>query len=509
MPFIFENLRLSNQVYQLSSKTIIINGPDSAQYLHSQTTNDVASLELNSFQFSSILDIYGKIISSFILCKMDSSQFKIIVNEKFIDSTLERIEKYHIAEDFEVEVISEIPLLKINSNEEGIKGTYFFEGDTIVFSKEPVVCTEPQSYSSLKVLTGVPDLGLEVSAGTLINNTRFDELSVNYQKGCYPGQETVSKINTRRGASYKTILLILDEAHSFVPGPITKNDKKIGELKISAIINGKTYLSLSLIRELRIDQSTLEFKLDSNEYSGTLHYYPYLKPDKASLAIDLYDHAIERFHSRDDENAITYLYKAIEHKKNFADAYECLGVLYGRIGNFDKAIELMEQLKEIDPKCMMAYTNLSLYHMKIGNIDIAEKYKSDATFLNFQVLGDEADLKRKEEELSQKKLSERDRREGMFEQVLEMDPEDSMANNGMGEIEFERKNFEISEKYFSAAIQGNQKYSVAYLGLAKSLYFQSKMEESKKILIKGIEVAGKNGDLMPANEMQSLFGKLK
>jgi Tfp pilus assembly protein PilF len=69
-------------------------------------------------------------------------------------------------------------------------------------------------------------------------------------------------------------------------------------------------------------------------------------------------------------------------------------------------------------------------------------------------------------------------------------------------------NYLESEKYFRNAISADKKYSVAYLGLAKSLYQQQKNSELKSVLSEGIQVASKNGDLMPANEMQSLLTKI-
>ena len=156
----------------------------------------------------------------------------------------------------------------------------------------------------------------------------------------------------------------------------------------------------------------------------------------------------------------------------------------------------------------MAYTNLSLYHMKLGEIETAEKYKADATFLNFEILGNEADEKRRKEDALQKKIADQNRRESMFKQVIEMDPVDAMANNGMGEIELERASFELAINHFEVAIKEDPKYSVAYLGLAKSLEKAGKVEKAKEVLNKGIEIAGKNGDLMPANEMQALLNRL-
>jgi len=145
--------------------------------------------------------------------------------------------------------------------------------------------------------------------------------------------------------------------------------------------------------------------------------------------------------------------------------------------------------------------------MKKGEIETAEKYKADATLLNFQLLGDQAKQKRAQAELEEKRQADVKRRESMFKQVIEMDPEDAMANNGMGEIELDRGHYEQAATYFKAAIEADKKYSVAYLGLAKSYYQLQMQEELKEILLLGIEIASKNGDLMPANEMQAMLVK--
>ena len=510
MSIFLEELKSISKTFLLSKSVINVTGEDSLSYLQSQTTNDVLKIEDNGFQFNSILDISGKIISSFILCKISKSEFKIIVHDDFVNETFERLEKYHIAEEFETLVEEKNCFLRTHDGSGDFQGQYFFENDSIVVTDEQIKTNDIKLIQTLRTLSGVSEFGSEVLPGVLINNTRFDELSVSYKKGCFPGQETVSKINTRRGAAFKPVLFKLDSCLKTINGTkIFKDNKKIGEVKSSIIIDGQTFLNIDLLRELRIDKSNLELTIESKALNGTVFYFPYLSPISKDFAVELYDHAIDLFHNEKYQEAISYFEKAIIIDPLFEDAYESLGVLYGRLENYDKAIELMAELKKINPKCMMALTNLSLYHMKLGNIETAEDFKGQATFLNFEVLGDEAEQKRREQEIKDRKLAERDKREGMFKQVIEMDPEDSMANNGMGEIEFERQNFEAAEKYFRTAIVGNERYSVAFLGLGKSLYQQNKLVEAKEILNHGIQVAGKNGDLMPANEMQTLISKLK
>ncbi len=491
MSILLEDIRLNPRSFKLFNKVVKLQGDDAINYLNSQTTNSLNGLAVSEFAFNSILDLSGKIIASFVNALVDEKTVIIFIEDKYLSELVERIEKFHISEDFEVTVENRDVFLNLNTSGD-FKGNYFFENDSISFEARAIVGTD-QELLKLRVLTGVPELGVQAKTGELINNTFFDELSVDYKKGCFPGQETVSKINTRRGAAYKPVLGISESAHS---GEVKLDGKKVGTIISHVEIEGLHYHYISLLRNYRIDNSELgDFKI---------YYYPYIKSSKTALARELYDEAIELFQNNEDEKAKSYFQKAIDLDPKFEDAYESLGVLYGRLGDFEKAIELMLKLKEINQKSMMAYTNLSLYHMKLGEIEKAEDYKSQATLLNFELLGDEADRKRKEDEIRKQKEADRQRREGMFIQVLEMDPEDAMANNGLGEILFEKADYQTAADHFEKAIANDAKYSVAYLGLAKCYIKLNKLEKFKEIVEKGIIVAGKNGDLMPANEMQSL-----
>lgn len=505
----FEDLKFHPHQFSISDCLITLEGPDAASYLHSQATSNIKSLKINEFQLSSLLDNSGKIVSSFIISKIEEDKFLISIAKKYLETTVERLEKFHISEEFEVKTKDCFTILSVNSGQDGILGKYFSNRDLIEF-RQTAIENDTYSFRKFKILTGLPELGVEAEVGELINNTRFDELSVDYKKGCYPGQETVAKIETRRGAAFKPVLIISEKFTHQIPSKILDEGKKIGEIRNCFESEDKMYSYALLNREYRIDQGGLSFNFPDNDeiVSGIVHYYPFVDISSKSRAIELYDYALELFHEGKNTDAIEKLNKVIELDGTFEDAYESLGVIYGRIEEFDKAISLMEKLKDLNPKCMMAYTNLSLYHMKIGNIDTAEKFKSEATFLNFQLLGDEAKAKKEKAAILERKKAEAARRESMFKQVIDMDPEDAMANNGMGEIEFERENFELSVGHFEQAIKSDEKYSVAYLGLAKSLYQLNKIPEAKNILKEGIKVASKNGDLMPANEMQSILTTL-
>ena len=511
MSIFLENLQINPQVIQVGDRVLKIQGPDARSYLNSQTTNNLDFLTDQSFQINSILDVTGKIITTFLLSQNDRQSYYVITDKANVNACFDRLEKFHISEDFEIEILEEDSFICTRpKNRSGYRGSYFFNNDCLIIGGALTPSLKTNEENLLRIFTGVHRQGIEVDAGILINNTVFDDLAVDYKKGCFPGQETVSKINSRRGAATKPVWAKLEnnDLELSKGEKILVNDKKIGTVISAEKYEGSWYLNIDLLRQYRIDNSNLNVFISGKEISLEVNYLPVFKKDPKETAVELYDHGISLFHEGKSEEAISYFQSAIKFNPSFEDAYEGLGVIYGRREDLDLAIQTFEQLKEINSKCMMAYTNLSLYHMKKGEIEKAEDYKSQATLLNFEILGDEAEKKRKEEEVKKRKLAEMEKRKGMFLQVLELDPEDAMANNGMGEILYEEQDYSNSENYFRAALTTNEKYSVAYLGLGKSYIAQGKNTEAIETFRKGIQVAGINGDLMPANSMQALLSGL-
>jgi tetratricopeptide (TPR) repeat protein len=200
--------------------------------------------------------------------------------------------------------------------------------------------------------------------------------------------------------------------------------------------------------------------------------------------------------------------RALAFNPSLADAYESLGVMLGRIENYDEAIAWMDKLLSVNPQSVMAHTNKSLFLMKMGKIEEAEAEKSLATVKSFAMFGEEAKIKKQLAEEQKKKEEEILRREKMFLQVLEIDEEDTIALYGMADIFYHRKEFEKAISNLEKVISVDAKYSTAYLLLGKSYEAISNLEKAKAVYQEGIAVASKRGDMMPANEMQSRLNQL-
>ena len=489
-------------------KVISIKGDDAQSFLNNQTPNAVSKLEDTCFHLDAVLDLSAKVIGFFQLLKTSKNEFYALAHVDIAQAIVDRLEKYLIAEDVEIafedkNIFGVIGTKKIKEFEGNAwRGNYAGEEALFSFGSCDYPEVDEEQFHMLKVLTGYPVWKETIFDLELLNNTRLVDLAYDKDKGCFLGQETVAKIETRRGAAFKPVVLETEAELNLSQGEaLVSGGKKIGKF----ISHAKGYVLASLNRESRIEGLDLNFD-SPTDFSAVVKNLPFYKTeDKASC---YYHHGVELFQEGDESNAEKYILMAIEVDPGYEDPYESLGVLYGRQERFQEAIEYMKKLSELNQKSVMAHTNMSLYYMKIGEIEKAEDQKAQATIKQFEMYGEEADRKRRLAEEEKRKKDELEKREGMFRQVLEIDPEDTLANYGLGEIELEKARYSESIAHLEKAIEHKNNYSVAWLALGKAFMASGDKERALETFRKGIQVAGKNGDLMPANEMQRLLGEL-
>ncbi len=479
-------------------------GSDVVAFLQSQSTLDLRSLPAESFHLASFLDPQGR-LECYGWLLHDIGSFSYLVPASLAERTNLRLNKFLISEDVTISDPTPVNVTfllgLVDPPEAAARGTLFAEEAWLCRAPLPHLPVIPEDcVETWRGLTGWPSFDGTDYAFELLNNLRLYDLSLIPNKGCYPGQETVAKIATRRGAAYGPVLL--ECGTSATSGEIRSFDKKIGTAMACYEWKGRFFISAFLLRDFRVERLKLRFTLNGQEAEATVRYYPLFSGERGEKAKELYYEATDRFKEDHDADAEVLFRKAISLDPAFGDAYESLGVMLGRQGRFQEAIDLMRRLSEVDPKSVLAHTNMSLYLMRLGKIPEAEEQKALATVKSFQSFGDEA--KRKEAEASRKEQLEKDwvQRESMFRQVLEIDPEDTLANYGLGSIAVERGNWDTARTHLESVLKSDPKYSVAYLALGKALKGLGLVAEAKEVWREGIKVSAAKGDLMPANQMQ-------
>lgn len=499
--------------FQKDFSVFKLSGSDVTSFLQSQSTFDINLLNDHAFHLIAFLDPQGRSESYGWLLKA-GSDFLYLVPPELTEASAERIHRYLISEDVEVVgpeheswTILIGPRSQKSQQAHSFSGELFDESAILQREVDPVLPRIPEEIvDDWRALSGWVSFTGEGFSKEIINNQRLFDLAVVMNKGCYPGQETVSKIATRRGAAYAPVLL--EVGTPVGPGEIANFGKKIGSIGPTHEWEGKLYSEAVLLRDFRVEGLKVTFTLSEETYTAIVRYYPLLKGNDKDKALELFYEASNLFRDDRYEEAEKCLRLAIELDPTLADAYESLGVMLGRFERFPEAIEVMQKLSEVDPSSVLAHTNMSLFLMRMGKIDEAEEQKSMATVKSFQQFGKEAQAKEAVENEKKVRLSEWEQRESMFLQVLEIDEEDTLANYGIGSIAVEKGEWERAKKHLEKVLEADPKYSVAYLALGKTYLALGMRELAEATWKKGVAVAASKGDLMPANQMQSELERL-
>ena len=196
------------------------------------------------------------------------------------------------------------------------------------------------------------------------------------------------------------------------------------------------------------------------------------------------------------------LQEAILLHPTYEDAYEVLGVILHRHHRVDEAIYYMLQLKALNPNCVMAHTNLSVFYVAKGMIQEAEEAKAQSAVLQMQHLSDERKAKELAEQERARIQEEAQERIGMFQEVLEIDPDDAAATFGLGKAYVQLNKYEEAIPHLQHATKVQKDFSAAFLDLGKCYEFLERADEARETYEAGIAISSRKGDLMPLREME-------
>jgi predicted Zn-dependent protease len=200
--------------------------------------------------------------------------------------------------------------------------------------------------------------------------------------------------------------------------------------------------------------------------------------------------------------------EAILLAPEFEDAYEALGVILHRHHRVDDAIHFMTKLAALNPNCVMAHTNLSVFYVSQGRIQEAEDEKALANQLEFKQQLDARQAEKAARAERERLKAEAEQRIGMFLEVLEIDPEDPVATMGLGQAYIQLDRHAEAIPYLETATRAQKDFSAAYLNLGKCHEVLGQVASAKAAYTTGIEVAGRKGDLMPMREMERRLKQL-
>ncbi len=351
----------------------------------------------------------------------------------------------------------------------------------------------PEAQEILRIEAGLPRFGMDIDVTQVIAETTLERDCVSYTKGCYLGQEVVARLKTYGSPKRALMGLVSQTPFSSVT--------KVSSSGFSPTLN--SYVALALLDR---DSRTPGATLDLGDTRTEVRALPFHEASSREIrAHALYDEALQLFQQDPDDTdpaAIPLLEEALLLHPRFEDAYEVLGVILHRQGRTDHAIHIMQQLATLNPDCLMAHTNLSVFYVAKGLIPEAEEEKAKAAVLQIQRAGAERAAHEAAAKERERLEAEARERIGMFREVLDIDADDPLATYGLGKAYIQLNQFADALPYLERATQLQKDYSVAWLDYAKCHEFLGHHAEAAAAYQAGIAAAARKGDLMPLREME-------
>src|SRR5438105_5402582 len=246
-----------------------VSGEDAQNFLNGLVTTDVTQLAPGLGRFGALLTPQGKIIADFLITEAPSGHgggFLLDCPRALAKGLADKLGFYKLRAKVTVENLSDsLGVLAAWDGDFTVRPDLSFAdprndalGWRILIPEElrqkvaDLVGTElvdSGPYEAHRIAAGAPRGGLDFMYGDAFpHETNMDRLhGVDFEKGCYVGQEVVSRMQHRGTARTRTVRVMLDGPSPEPGATILAGDKPIGTMGSTAGHNG-----LALVRTDRV-----------------------------------------------------------------------------------------------------------------------------------------------------------------------------------------------------------------------------------------------------------------
>lgn len=186
-------------------------GGDAVRFLNGQCTADVRAWDGSRSLCAAVVTAKGRLCADIYLARDGGGGVVVDGPQELEGGLLERFKRYIVADDVEVEVCGPgyrvlhawgVPASALRGGRVaspnrriGPEGADIFCGDAGAPDPGPWACPAEVA-EVLRVEAGIPAWGRELDADTLPPEAGAEERWISYSKGCYVGQEVISRIRS-------------------------------------------------------------------------------------------------------------------------------------------------------------------------------------------------------------------------------------------------------------------------------------------------------------------------
>lgn len=251
---------------------IEIKGDDRKKFLQGLITNDVEKVSQSHLIYSCMLNPKGRFLYDFFIFERNDSLF-LDCFEPRRDEIIKKLKFYKLRS--KVEIIKDDALICVQyfTNSEDKKGikdprhlNLGFRGYITEEQKSGCEILPHSQYDMLRIENKIPESELDLTyEKSIILEFGFDDLNaIDYQKGCYVGQELTARTHYKGEIRKKLIHITIDNMQKIEKGEKFSCEGKTSGIVLSSVFHENQLHALALVR-LENSQTELD-KIENLEF---------------------------------------------------------------------------------------------------------------------------------------------------------------------------------------------------------------------------------------------------
>ncbi|TPN43289.1 MULTISPECIES: folate-binding protein YgfZ [unclassified Mesorhizobium] len=237
---------------------ISVSGPDAEHFLQNILTTDLDALGESEAKPGALLTPQGKILFDFLISRAGENAFRLECRADISDDFVRRLMLYKLRAKVEI-AKPEQALVAVAWGKESIAlqsdstavADRRFGGESVTRSYAGAAqADDGAAWQAFRIAHGIAESGADYALGDAFpHDVLLDETGgVGFRKGCYVGQEVVSRMQ-HRGTARRRVLIVQSELPLPVAGTeLTVEGRPVGALGSSA---GTTGLAIARIDRVK------------------------------------------------------------------------------------------------------------------------------------------------------------------------------------------------------------------------------------------------------------------
>ena len=239
---------------------IHIEGEDRVEFLQGLVSHDVTKLEAQKILYACLLTPQGKFLHDFFMHWGDGFILLDCEGSHRAEDLYDRLNKYRLRANVQLSVEKEHPVYAVFDSNTGLPDPRHFKLGHRSFEKPDAEKEDHEEWDKQRIILGVPDgsRDMEVERSTLLE-CNIDKLNgIDFDKGCYMGQELTARMHHRNlGKKHLRSIKLTSMAPPPAFHDIDINGKVIGNMRSSCGDIGLAVIKDEIIEELKNDQYSI------------------------------------------------------------------------------------------------------------------------------------------------------------------------------------------------------------------------------------------------------------